>query len=964
MRKMMRNHGPTESRMRGERGTSLVIAMSFLSIFGLISVVILGFGDVSLRATEGYRSERARNYATDAALQAAINRTKNDDSIGRDPEVFGSDVCNPSNAAVLVSLPASDGSPAMVASCQVEAGGGSGIPKDLGTNPPYSVLTLGDRRTDQADGTPIFGSANALGVRNTEPGPFNGVVDSGWGGDPCGGNRQESGVRINQSMSPFFIFGFPLFCTTTQDTASWNVTGNLFANSPIVADEPNAGPVMVTAPDLTQGTIKARGGCVGTGFTCTDPGWSPLANNEGEDPGLVHPTEYAPRPLTGLTVQTVPNDTGCKAANRLVTFSPGIYRDATALNNLFADSDCANATFWFKPDDQGTADPDDDTQGTYYFDFTNTNTINFACGGDINASWIGLLTQDSKHQWCIGGKGQEYAGQRVIAGTPYNWDPQADPTTHQVTLAPAGHAGNGTGFWSFLQNTQFTNGSNAKAIDGSTANMAMTSGQPGSSIWLSDYPKVPRGAYGLGMTLELAHSAVNVSRMNAPTVQVNWGQLFGGGTCGPYTLPKAPADGSIETVTLSAADTVNLTACLNNGDKINTAVVQYNVSRPWNQGSPYPTSKLDGARFVLTTQDQPSFPRPPSPTDPGGDCDPTQAGAQFIFGGDSTIYVPNGGLEICAGPNPDDEGEGKQIAVYGVPATPRLVPTSVTGSSGVTNADNALRIAEGSGLVSATVPTNATATLRFPGYTVPSGYTMASVQLRASYNPQTGSSVPTFTVRTTSGSTICPAVAAGSGVGNKAAVYSTCMTAAHLANPFDIRWTSVGGSSQLDGIELIVTLEPTNPDTTLRPQSGCITSSPNLWYAVSAPDCALIKVDAPFWDELPGRRGRLSVKGTIYAPSAAIDIDDTDVNYPLASRGLVARHLRIRGFKYASGYNEPAFSNWVDTTGAGRQVVFYACSKDAGACTPDDETFRGRAVVTFAAVTGTPTVTNWSVSQD
>jgi hypothetical protein len=947
--------------MRGERGTSLVVAMSFLSIFGLISIAILGFGDVSLRATAGYRNQRAQNYATDAALQAAINRVRHDPSIGRDPGVYSSDVCNPTNTtSALINIPATSTSPAMVVSCQVESGGASGLPKDLGTNPPYSILTLGDRRTDQLNGTPLLGHTNDIGVRNTEPGPYNGVIDQGWG-DPCGGNRQESGIRVNKSMSPFFIFGYPIFCTTSEAASSWNVTGNVFANSPITLDEPNSGPVMVTAPDTTQGTIKARGGCVGTGLTCTNPGWGPLANNEGDDPGLLNPTDYAPRSLAGLTVQSIPTDTGCKAANRLVSFNPGIYTDATALNNLFADADCANATFWFQP-------------GAYYFDFRNTDTISFACGGDINASWIGTLTQDSTHQWCVGGKGQEYAGQRVIGGTPYNWDPQADPTTHEVTLAPAGSAGNGTGFWSFLQNTQFINGANAKAIDGTTASMAMTSGHPGSSIWLSDYQDVPRGAYGLGLTLEVAHSALNVDRMNAPTVSVNWGQLFGGGTCGPYTLAKPPSDGSIATVTLSPADTANLTACLNNGDKINTAVVQYNVSRPWNQGAPYPTAKLDGARFQLTTQDQPTFPRPPSATDPGGDCDPAAPGAQFIFGGDSHLYVPNGGLEVCAGPNPTDEGNGKQIAVYGVPATPRLVPTAVTStSSGVTTPSNALRIAEGSGLAPAYIPYSGNEVLRFPGYTTPTGYSIAKVELRASYNPQ--SATPTFQVQTTSGSTFCGPTTAQNVAGNKAYVYDVtpCMTASnHLASAYDVKW-NVGSASgscsgvtcpQLDGIELIVTLQPTDPNTTLRPQYGCITVSANFWYGVAAPDCALLKVDAPFWDELPGRRGRLSIKGTVYAPSAAIDIDDTDVNYPLASRGLIARHLRIRGFQYASGYSEPAFSNWIDTTASARQVLFYVCGKSSGVCKDDDTTRKGRAAVTFEAVTSTPTVTNWSVSED
>ena len=60
----------------------------------------------------------------------------------------------------------------------------------------------------------------------------------------------------------------------------------------------------------------------------------------------------------------------------------------------------------------------------------------------------------------------------------------------------------------------------------------------------------------------------------------------------------------------------------------------------------------------------------------------------------------------------------------------------------------------------------------------------------------------------------------------------------------------------------------------------------------------------------------------------------------------------------------PAFSNWIDPTASARQVVFYVCGKSSGVCTQADATRKGRAAVSFEAVTNTPTVTNWSVSQD
>ncbi len=111
------------------------------------------------------------------------------------------------------------------------------------------------------------------------------------------------------------------------------------------------------------------------------------------------------------------------------------------------------------------------------------------------------------------------------------------------------------------------------------------------------------------------------------------------------------------------------------------------------------------------------------------------------------------------------------------------------------------------------------------------------------------------------------------------------------------------------------------------------------------------------------RQGRFSAKGTIYAPSSTVDVDDTDVWYPLASRGIVARALRIRGFRYHAGYNGAAFDSYVDKTPSTRQVVFLACQKSSGACTPTDSSLVGRAAVQFESTTGDPSIQAWSVGR-
>lgn len=979
----------TRRRFHGEDGTSLVLALMFLAVFGVLSIALLGFGDASTRANNGYRTQRARNLATDGALDGAINRVKNDPAIGHDPATFTGDTCNPANNQVLYSQAATASTPAVQVSCEVEAGSGSGRPKELGSAPPYSLLTLGDRRSD--------GTTSSLGVRNTEPGPYNGTNFFDFLTQP---NLIEYGMKFDRSR----VIGiFP-----TGSVASWNVRGNIFSNSNIYIAQSPGQPVQVSPPSGSIGVTEARGGCVGvTG--CVDPGWN-FADGKGQDPGYT--------PLRQASTNSVPTKPGggalpvitmnstwlsariaeCSAGNHIVKFTPGIYTDATALNSLMGDASCKSATFWFQPDDNGTSDDlSDDTTGTYYFDFRNSTQPGYTCGQYSADNIFGFVSGDNSHQWCIGGRAEDYGGQRVLGGTPYNWLPNANPTTHEMALT-ANAAGNGDGLFGWFQWTQFSNGSNAKTIDGTTADYAMTSGNVGSSIWVKKFTQVPRGAYS-SVDLEIAHSATNVTRMNAPTVQVNYGSLVGGGTCGPYQLPKPPTDGSIATIKLSVVNPTafdNLKTCLNTGDRINSAQIQYNVGRPWNQGSPYPTAKLDGIRMLVSVSDSsPTFPRPPSPTDVGGDCDPEAAGVQFIFGGDSRVYVPNAGMEVCAGVNPVDPANGKEIALYEPPATPRLQTTGVVATSanlGVDNPTYATSIAEpvipgtstpgpaaanikfsGSGTPEGTM------TLRFAGYTPPSGYTVSKAELRASYD--SNDSCTSFF-----GSTSCSGTPSSfelvgfpGGCGSQqnvaqdsqmqAQVYdeTSCFTASNrIGTSFDVKWHAKGSGSgtlteQLDGIEIIVTLAPTDPNAKLRPASGCITVSPNYAEGASAPDCALVKVDGSFTSVLSTRRGRFSVKGTGYLPSGVIDIDDSDVVYPLFSRGLVARHFRLKSFKYRAGYNEPLFNNWIDTTPSERQVMFYACVKASGACTSTDSTQQGRAFVTFAAQTNEPTVKTWTV---
>lgn len=167
-------------------------------------------------------------------------------------------------------------------------------------------------------------------------------------------------------------------------------------------------------------------------------------------------------------------------------------------------------------------------------------------------------------------------------------------------------------------------------------------------------------------------------------------------------------------------------------------------------------------------------------------------------------------------------------------------------------------------------------------------------------------------------------------------------------------WTcAIQYTDELEGLELDITLEPTNTSApALIPQSGCTTAHTGYVKGEGEPDCAVIKADATQAADIynaapwsPSREGywagRLSVKGTIYAPSSAIEIDEGDNAYPLATRGAVLRHLRVSGWKFRSGYSKTPISNEIDRTPAAREADFIVCKPASGSvasspCGPSD----------------------------
>jgi hypothetical protein len=367
-----------------------------------------------------------------------------------------------------------------------------------------------------------------------------------------------------------------------------------------------------------------------------------------------------------------------------------------------------------------------------------------------------------------------------------------------------------------------------------------------------------------------------------------------------------------------------------------------------------------------------------------------------------------------------------QIAVFGVPAAPPLRPFDAVhapqGSSSGGSASglaNARRIGEPSGQVYATITEGpalgdsvSSVDMRFNGYTPPAGYTIDSVQLVLGYNTSPGNfllipvAAPRYNIGPDNaswgnGAGWCRSGELPNGAGSNGpggiGIYvfdvTSCLTEARLAGNFRVRyegWCSTcwfGGTDYLDGAEIVFRLRPTSSSAQLlTPAWGCRVLAPNYWNgygtgwsSIGSPagaamtwstrgsnDCAVIRTSANReGSSNPNvRRGRFSAKGTVYAPSDAVEIGEWDNYYPVFTRGLVARHFRLRNFAYRSGYSGPIAGGPLDKSRAERRVIFTACIKasGSGACDASaGDRILGTAAVIFEKGTHRPQIKGWNV---
>jgi hypothetical protein len=182
-------------------------------------------------------------------------------------------------------------------------------------------------------------------------------------------------------------------------------------------------------------------------------------------------------------------------------------------------------------------------------------------------------------------------------------------------------------------------------------------------------------------------------------------------------------------------------------------------------------------------------------------------------------------------------------------------------------------------------------------------------------------------------------------------------------------WICGSGSytDQLDGAEFTITLRRSDANQhVLVPESGCITDYPNYWEGAGTFDCAIAKADnlnpGNIFSNEPDWQGRMSFLWTVYAPSAPLEIDETDGAYPLAGRGIVVRHLRVKGYRARPGYNLPVIDTQIDSSQRPREATFVACLNPGGTgaanecnvTAGNEDRILTKARVRFQATAGVP----------
>lgn len=266
------------------------------------------------------------------------------------------------------------------------------------------------------------------------------------------------------------------------------------------------------------------------------------------------------------------------------------------------------------------------------------------------------------------------------------------------------------------------------------------------------------------------------------------------------------------------------------------------------------------------------------------------SGVQFIFGGDSQLYVnADESMDLC----PIVDSSRQEISIYGVKSgstpsssnfTTATTATTNSGSPAFANVNNAKSI--NSQFADAELQSNnATAQLTISGWAddLPANAVVTSasidvaqytsrnsVSLTGSVSSNAGSQALTLTKSTSASN-------ADNGLNIPVNLVNTAAKRGSLSFSFSV--TQNGNqnvAAHFDG----VTIHISYTSAGLHGESGCITATP-----YPATGCSLLSTS--------GNAANITIHGTIYAPKAAVDVQLPNQVAQFFGRGLVVRTLKI-----------------------------------------------------------------------
>jgi hypothetical protein len=256
---------------------------------------------------------------------------------------------------------------------------------------------------------------------------------------------------------------------------------------------------------------------------------------------------------------------------------------------------------------------------------------------------------------------------------------------------------------------------------------------------------------------------------------------------------------------------------------------------------------------------------------------------------------------------------------------------------------------------------------------IPSGSTINNVTLSVTHSESNTSQTAAPTVNVSCGAVNLPEHTASTAdpVDVTSCLNTPAKLNAGVSALFSASRNSNSPTVTLSGMSLSVTYTPPADVGSLTPASGCITQvpyyGPNHEPAYNGA-CALFSVAS---NANGGTAPRVAVFwGTVYAPSAALDVPVDVLSVPVFDRGVVARMLML-GYNVASNAQVPISSTPITANVPNnREVTFTACIGPCGAPTGStkleadvvfcDSTFDPRCTGTAA---GGVKVQSWKVTR-